>query len=87
MLAIDPQSGAIRWSTTLSTGGQSVWLIGTGDGVVVVTWYQNLAAIDARSGQVRWHHAAGASNEAIPAAISNGRVFVVTLARPCQDSD
>jgi outer membrane protein assembly factor BamB len=76
LLASDAATGAHRWSTPLSNGGQVMVV----DGLVVIDDPNSLRAIDGRSGSVTWEqHGATRVDHS---AVTDGSVVVCVVSKP-----
>ncbi|MGW1173258.1 outer membrane protein assembly factor BamB family protein [Kitasatospora sp. NPDC002543] len=80
--ALDPRTGEVRWSHTVSTPhdaeAQGGWPLAAGDGVVCVATDTHLRVLDAQSGEQRWEAAAPYWSEAAGKqrpAVGGGSVF------------
>jgi alcohol dehydrogenase (cytochrome c) len=71
--ALEPATGAIRWSTRIQTGSHAAGVLATAGGLVFAGSKEgNLMALDAVSGKILWHYATGASIRSSPMAYAIG---------------
>lgn len=76
--ALDPATGAVKWSTRIQTGSHSAGVLATAGGLVFAGSKEgNLIALDATGGKILWHHATGASVRSSPMAYAiDGKQYV-----------
>jgi alcohol dehydrogenase (cytochrome c) len=78
LLALDYQTGKIRWSRAGRSGGGS-GVLSTAGGLLFTNEAEHLVALDAASGKVLWHTNPGASLSGSPMTYeAGGRQFVLT---------
>jgi len=78
IMAIDPESGQVRWKYELAQNALQPGVLATGGGVLfAATAEGNFLALDAKSGSLLWHFYAGATIPSSPISYSiNGTQYV-----------
>jgi outer membrane protein assembly factor BamB len=77
LLALDYQTGKIRWSRVSTGGGNGI--LSTAGGLLFTNESGRLVALDAASGKVLWHTNPGAALSGSPMTYEvAGRQFVLT---------
>lgn len=76
--ALDPASGAIRWSTPIQIGSHAAGVLATAGGLVFSASKDgNLMALEAEKGKMLWHYQTGASMRSSPMAFAvDGKQYV-----------
>jgi alcohol dehydrogenase (cytochrome c) len=82
VMAIDTNTGAVKWKFPISNMSASAGVLATGSGVVfVATAEGNLIALDGESGESLWHFQTGAEIASSPMSYSiDGKQFVAVSA-------
>jgi PQQ-dependent dehydrogenase (methanol/ethanol family) len=82
VMAIDTNTGAVKWKFPISNMSASAGVLATGSGVVfVATAEGNLIALDGKSGESLWHFQTGAEIASSPMSYSiDGKQFVAVSA-------
>jgi alcohol dehydrogenase (cytochrome c) len=77
-MAIDPETGKVKWKCELVQNALQPGVLATGGGIVfAATAEGNFLALDAESGALRWHFYAGATIPSSPISYSvNGTQYV-----------
>jgi alcohol dehydrogenase (cytochrome c) len=79
LLAIDYQTGKIRWSRVRSGGGGGNGILTTAGGLVFTNESGRLVALDAATGKLLWHVNPGGNMSGAPMTYElDGRQFVLT---------
>ena len=81
-MAIDPETGAVKWRYKIAQASLGSGVLATGGGLVfAATGDGNLIALDSRTGAPMWHFQTGARIGASPMSYSvEGRQFVAISA-------
>jgi alcohol dehydrogenase (cytochrome c) len=82
VMAIDTNTGAVKWKFPISNMSAAAGVLATGSGVVfVATAEGNLIALDGKSGESLWHFQTGAEIASSPMSYSvDGKQFVAVSA-------
>jgi alcohol dehydrogenase (cytochrome c) len=78
VMAIDTNTGAVKWKFPISNMSASAGLLATSSGLVFVSTAEgNLIALDSMSGESLWHFQTGAEIASSPISYSvGGKQFV-----------
>ena len=82
IVAIDPQTGTVKWNFDLHLGSVGAGVLSTAGGVVFAGAKDgNLIALDSRTGTELWHYQTGAEINASPISYSvDGKQYVAIAA-------